>query len=85
MVSQAYMLHRPGAPSALKRFVDQRAFPVAINALGAVEARVERVAARSRRSPLAVLSLAAGCGAALALAVCSRRRWPHNPTIMSSL
>lgn len=67
MVSQSYVLEKPPPPSAAKVFFDQRVMPVAIDAAGAVEARVERLAGHARRQPIVAVSVAIGVGVLLSM------------------
>ena len=67
MVDRSYMVGRQRPASALRRLVDLRLYPVAIDAVGAVESGLERVAVRGRRRPLATVGVAFGVGCGLAL------------------
>jgi hypothetical protein len=62
MVSKAYLLEKPAAPSAGKLFLDQHLIPLMIDAAGAVEQELERVAGIARAAPLASLAAALGVG-----------------------
>jgi hypothetical protein len=56
------MLERPPAPSAPRRYLHQHAFPVLIDAAGALEAGLERAAVATRAEPVRMLALAAATG-----------------------
>ena len=62
MVSASYMVSKPAPPSALMRFIDQQAIPVAIDAAGSMEMALEHAAVAARKSPLAALAMAVGFG-----------------------
>ena len=68
MVSRTYMTAQPPPPTTLKRFLDQEAFPWAINAAGAVEGVLWRMSEAARRQPaiavLAAIALGAAAGSA---------------------
>jgi len=55
MVTRAYLLNQPPAPSSLKRWIDQVALPVAIDLAAQVEAGAEKVAVTTRGNPLAIV------------------------------
>ena len=74
MVSAGYALDRAPPPSSFKRFVDQRALPVAIDVAGSVEAAVESAAQLVRRQPVAAVLIAAALGYAMANLLGSRSR-----------
>ena len=73
MVSRDYMLKKEGGPSAPKLFLDQKVIPAAIDAAGAVEGVLERVAVRVRRMPVAALAAALGTGTLVTLLAVPRR------------
>jgi hypothetical protein len=75
MVSLAYLL-KP--PSAIHRFVNQRALPVLIDAAGAVELQLEQVAIAARTAPLACLVVAAGAGYLARTLLGNRNRRYHR-------
>jgi hypothetical protein len=74
MVTKAYLLDKPAPPQAWQRFVDLTAMPLAIDAAGAMEGRLEALAVRARRSPLIALGLAFGLGCMIAAATGALRR-----------
>ena len=71
MISRTYMVAQPPPPTTLKRFLDQEAFPWAINAAGAVESVLWRVSEAARRQPVVAVFAALALGAAASSA---RRR-----------
>ncbi len=73
MVDRDYMLKKGAGPSAPKVFLDQKVVPAAINAAGAVEGVLERVAVRVRRMPVAALAAALGTGTLMMLLTVPRR------------
>ena len=62
MVDRDYLLSEPPPPSALKVRWDQQGIPALIDAAGALEGRLEEVAAAVRRAPVACVLVAAGLG-----------------------
>jgi hypothetical protein len=62
MINPNYLLHRPGAPSAPKRFLDRQVIPLLIDAAGALETTVERMAIGVRQSPGRSMGIAMGAG-----------------------
>ncbi|WP_250265916.1 hypothetical protein [Rhodovastum atsumiense] len=62
LVQDGYLLDKPSPPSQPKLFFDQRVIPAAIDAAGAVEAVLERLAVRTRQRPVMVLGMAMGAG-----------------------
>ncbi len=73
MVSRDYLLKKGAGPSAPKLFLDQTIIPAAIDAAGAVEGVLERVAVRVRRMPVAALAAALGTGTLVTLLAVPRR------------
>ncbi len=73
MVDRDYMLKKGAGPSAPKVFLDQTIVPALINAAGAVEGVLERVAVRVRRMPVAALAAAVGTGTLVTLLAVPRR------------
>ena len=73
MIDRDYLLKKGGGPSAPKLFLDQRVIPLAIDAAGAVEGALERVAVRVRRMPVAALIAALGSGTLITLLALPRR------------
>ncbi len=73
MVSRAYLLDKPGGPSTPKLFLDQTIMPILINAAGAVEGLLERVAVRTRKRPIHTLGAALGLGTLTMLLAVPRR------------
>ena len=73
MISRDYLLKKEGGPSAPKLFLDQKVIPVAIDAAGAVEGALERVAVRVRRMPVSALAAALGTGTLVTLLAVPRR------------
>jgi hypothetical protein len=65
MIKPGYLTHKPAAPSAPKRYFDQQVMPVLIDAAGGVEAVLEQVAIRVKRSPGESLAITAGTAAVL--------------------
>ena len=78
MVSSSYILGKSSPPSGAKRFFDQQALPVAIDAAGSVEAVVESLAKRIQGRPMGTLGLALGLGILLAVLVPRSRRGCAN-------
>jgi len=68
VVTRAYLLKKPAAPSAQKVFLDQVVIPRAIDTVAAVEAGLEKLSLATRRSPAASLAAATGLGWLLATA-----------------
>lgn len=75
-VGQDYLLHKPGAPSAPKQFLDTRVVPAAVNLAGAAEGLLERAAQRSGLRPSVILAGAAGLLLLLAVEALRERRPP---------
>ena len=73
MVGRDYLLKKGAGPSAPKLFLDQKVIPQAIDAAGAVESLVERVAVRVRRMPVTALAAAIGTGTLVTLLAVPRR------------
>ena len=73
MVGRDYLLKKGEGPSAPKLFLDQRVIPLAIDAAGAVEGVLERVAVRVRRMPVSALVAALGSGTLVTLLAVPRR------------
>ena len=73
MVGRDYMLKKGAGPSAPKVFLDQKMLPVAINAAGAVEGVLEKLAVRVRRKPVVALAAALGTGTLVTLLAVPRR------------
>ena len=73
MVNKSYMTDQPQPPSRLKRLMDQKAIPVAINLFGSMEEWVERMADAVRVEPVASLLAIVG-GSALATSMLMPRR-----------
>jgi hypothetical protein len=69
MVSVGYLIDKPAAPSALRRFVNQRVIPQAIDAAGVVESAAYELGEQVRRRPGASLAVAALLGFAVGGAV----------------
>ncbi len=74
MVSSDYMLKKPSRPSAPRLLLDQRVLPALIDLAGGVEARLERIAARTRLLPLTGLSAGLGIGLLAGLLAVPPRR-----------
>jgi hypothetical protein len=74
MVDKSYMLDQPQEPSAFMRFVNLTLIPIAINATGAVETVVERIAVQGRQRPATAMGVAFGVGCGLAYGLVGRRR-----------
>ena len=62
MVGRAYLLAKRRPPTALKRAIDQRMIPAAIDAAGALEAVLERISVSATRQPITALGAAFGLG-----------------------
>jgi ElaB/YqjD/DUF883 family membrane-anchored ribosome-binding protein len=62
MVEVSYLIDRPGPPSGLKSFINQRMVPPAIDAAGAVESAVYELGEQVRAQPVASLAVAAALG-----------------------
>ena len=73
MIDRSYMLDQPPPPSAFKQFLDLTLIPIAIDATGAVENLVERIAVLGRQRPIAAVGVAFGLGCGLAYSVVPRR------------
>jgi hypothetical protein len=58
MVHVGYLIDNPGPPSALKRFLNQRLVPPAIDAAGAVESALYELGEQARARPAASLAVA---------------------------
>jgi predicted secreted protein len=67
MVTSRYALQKPRAPSPAARYLHWNAVPSIINALGAIEAQVERLAVTVRRAPAPTLAAAFTAAFVLAL------------------
>jgi hypothetical protein len=67
MVTRSYMLKKPRGPSAASRYLHWHAMPAVIDALGALEIRMEQVAMAVRRSPARPLGAALALGVVLGL------------------
>lgn len=72
MVTRAYMLEQPKAPSAIKQFFDLSVMPVMIDAVGSVEMALEAVAVQGRQRPVAAIGLALGVGCGLGMLLFGR-------------
>ncbi len=66
MVDRRYLLEQPPAPTGLRAVVNQQVIPILVDAMGAVEVRLEVVATIVRRAPATSLLVAAAIGALLA-------------------
>ena len=73
MIDRDYLLKKGAGPSAPKLFLDQKVIPMAIDAAGAVEGVLERVAVRVRRRPVSALAAALGTGTLVTLLAVPRR------------
>ena len=73
MIDRSYMLDQPPPPSALKQFLDLKLIPIAIDATGALEILVERIAVQGRQRPIAAVGMAFGLGCGLAYSLIPRR------------
>lgn len=73
MIGPRYMLHKPSGPSAPKVFLDQKVVPAMIDASGALEGVLERVAVAARRMPIATLAASLGIGTLVTLLTVPRR------------
>ena len=62
MVKTAYLIDKPRSVGTLKRFVDQRLFPAAIDAAASVEGALENLTTGVRTRPLPLLLAAMGFG-----------------------
>jgi hypothetical protein len=73
MADTDYLTQKPAAPTAPKRFLDQRVIPGLIDVAGSVEAALEHWTVRVRRSPGASMGVVLGIGALLSLLLARRR------------
>ena len=73
MIDRSYMLDQPPPPSVLKQFLDLTLIPIAVDATGAVESFVERIAVQGRQRPIAAVGVAFGLGCGLAYGLIPRR------------
>jgi len=71
MVSSAYLVRKPAAPSELKRFFDQRIIPAAIDGAGCLDMGIANVTRQFRHNPKMGLGLA--LGALVTISLVSRR------------
>jgi hypothetical protein len=62
MVSRTYLVARKPPPSAMRTFIDQKLFPVAIDSAGTLEMAAEWIAVLARRTPLTTLGTVFGLG-----------------------
>ena len=74
MVGPTYLLDKPAPPSALKRYVDQTLFPIAIDAAAGVERVIDRTAIAARATPRTAFGLALIAGWMLAVLFRKPRR-----------
>ncbi|GAC1344335.1 MAG: hypothetical protein NVSMB18_21780 [Acetobacteraceae bacterium] len=72
MVDSSYVLDTPPPASPLKQQFDQVVIPAAINAVGAVEVALERVAAGVRQTPVMAACIALGVGFLIAQRITRR-------------
>ncbi len=73
MTDASYLLEQLPPPTKLKVFVDQRVFPMAINAAANVEMLLERAAVGARERPVRALGLAVGAGFLISMMLTRRR------------
>ncbi len=69
MVKTGYMLDQPKPADAVRRFVDQRLFPVAIDAAAGIEGALERLRIGVQKRPVFLLGAAFVYGAGASLIV----------------
>jgi hypothetical protein len=74
MVQPSYLLQKSAGPSPARILFDQRIVPGAINAAGAAEALIERLAVYTRKSPLSALAVGLAVGGALGCLAARRKR-----------
>ncbi len=74
MVEVGYLIDDPGPPSSLRRFINQRLVPPAIDAAGAVESAIYELGEQVRARPAACLAAAAALGLVAGLLVFRRSR-----------
>lgn len=74
MVSIGYLIDKPHAPGAAKRFVDTRLVPAAIDAAGAVECGIYELGQQVRAQPAKSLLLACALGVVLGMTFRSTSR-----------
>jgi hypothetical protein len=74
MIDRRYVLEKPPAPPAWKRYLDLTVLPTLIDAAGALEGVVERVSVGGRVRPLTQIAVALGLGYGLGWITSGRRR-----------
>jgi len=62
MVTVGYMIDNPGPPAGLKRLINRRVVPPAIDAAGAVESALYELAEQARARPGMSLGVAGALG-----------------------
>ncbi len=78
MVTRAYLIDRPRAPSRAKKAFDQHAIPVLINAAASVEQELGRISAATRETPALILLASVGLGWLIAIRL-ARQKSPVLP------
>ncbi|HEY0425662.1 MAG TPA: hypothetical protein VGC82_20255 [Rhodopila sp.] len=73
MVDRNYLLRKPPPPPPWKQFLDLTVLPAMIDAAGAVEGLLERVAVQGRQRPALTTGMALGLACGLALLVGPRK------------
>jgi hypothetical protein len=73
IIGKHYLLEKPAPPAPWKQYLDLTVLPAVIDAAGAFESVVERVAVHTRKHPLTTFSLALGFGCGLGLATGRRK------------
>jgi hypothetical protein len=73
MIDRDYLLRKPPPPKPWKQFLDLTVLPAMIDAAGAVEGLLERVAVQGRQRPFVTTGMALGLACGLALLVGPRK------------
>jgi hypothetical protein len=73
MVNSSYFNRKPPAPSALKRFFDQRVVPMAIDGAACLDIGFANAGRQVRRNPMLGVGVAVGVGILVAAALQPRR------------
>ena len=73
VIKRDYLLHKPAAASASKRFFDRQVIPVMIDAAAGADMAVAGWARQVRRSPGPAMCVAVGTGLVLSMLTLRRR------------
>jgi hypothetical protein len=74
MVAPSYMLEKPAPPGRARTLLNQVAVPALIDIAAKLEEQAERLAVRTRASPVATLGWAIGVGYALSVVFPRRKQ-----------